>query len=635
MRADRSNTDDRSPAKRVPRTLPRIERGFVLVTALLMLAVLSALLTAYYATTRIETMSSKLSKDSVGGFYAAEAGLNMRAEEIRQRFVGYNRPTGAAPTTVTPCTGGNQGSGDFLCKTYTFPAGGMTRNVITYVQEDAGNPLILTIPPGERFQGLNAQEYRYTARSFSYRGNDREEAILKLRFKSRLVPLFQFAAFYSKDLEILPGPNMTLSGPVHTNGMLFLNSDALLTVSGQVTTASDLYRGRKNDGTCRSNSVNIFDPATGRALTPSCSSRTLLAQSQLTAWNNMIQVRVPVLTIPGPEVFDPTAGQVYWDKADLRLVLALAGTNAVDTSASTTGVQVRTSSNTIDAVKTAAVNSTTLCPGSISGRAVGTTNSFFNNREGRTIRMLEVDMRALLNCIHNNNLFGTGVGPYNAAQKKLSDDTEGGIVFHTSVFGPNSTAAANSYGVRVRNAAQLQSTVGGAPVVKGISIVSDQAMYVQGNYNSTAKIPAAIMVDSLNILSANWSNDSSSTAALSSRTPTNTTINSAFVSGTDTTGSNEGAGGFNGAYNGGLENYPRFHENWNGSVTLTYRGSFVSLGRPRRVNGAWEYGGADYTAPVRNWNYDTAFNDAAYLPPITPRFVYLRQELFVRDFEKQ
>jgi hypothetical protein len=610
------------------------ERGFVLLTGLLMLAAMTAILTAYYTVTRIETMSSKSSKDSVGGFYGAEAGLNLRAEEIRQRFVGYNRPSGSAPTEISPCVGSNNGSGDFMCKNYSLPAGGMTRNVVTYVEEDAGNPVILTIPPGERFQGLNAQEYRYTARSFSYRGTDREEAILKLRFKSRLVPLFQFAAFYSKDLEILPGPNMTLSGPVHTNGLLFLNSDATLTISGQVTTASDLYRGRKNQNLCRSNSVTVYDPGSGRALTPSCSSRTLLAQNQLTAWNNMIQVRVPTLTVPGPEVFDPAPGQVYWDKADLRLVLALTGTNAIDTSASPTGVQVRTASNTIDTVKTNAVNNAALCPGSISGRAVGNTNTFYNNRESKTIRMLEIDMRALLNCIHNNNLFGTGVGPYNSSQKKLSDDTEGGIVLHTTIFGPNSAASANSYGVRVRNAATLQSNVAGAPVVKGMSIISDQAFFVQGNYNSTGKIPAAIMVDSVNILSNNWTNDANSTASLSSRVPTATTINSAFVGGTDTTGSVEGTGGFNGAYNGGLENYPRFHENWNGTVTLTYRGSFVSLGRARHVNGAWVYGGSVYTAPIRNWNYDTAFNDAAYLPPITPRFVYLRQELFVRDFEK-
>jgi hypothetical protein len=617
------------------RQIQQNESGFVLLTAILMLAAMTALLSAYYTVTRIETASTKSTKDSVGGFFAAEAGLNMRAEEIRQKFVGYNRPSGASPYSDAPCTGSDMGSGDFLCKNYYLPAGGIQRRVVTYVEEEASNPVILTIPPGERFQGLNAQEYRYTARSFSYRGNDREEAILKLRFKSRLVPLFQFAAFYSKDLEILPGPNMTLSGPVHTNGMLFLDSGATLTISGQVTTASDLYRGRKNQNVCVGNSVVVFDPITGRRLTPSCSSRTLLAQSQLTSWNNMIQVRVPMLTVPGPEVFNPSPGQVYWDKADLRIILALTGAGAVDTSASPTGVQVRTSSNTIDAVKTNAINNTTLCPGSISGRAVGTTNAFYNNREARTIRMLEIDMQALLNCIHNNNLFGTGVGPYSSSQKNLADDSEGGIVFHTSIFGPNSAAASNNYGVRVRNGSRLQATVAGAPTVKGISIISDQAFYLQGNYNSTNRIPAAVMVDSINILSANWSNDANSTATLSSRVPTATTVNAAFVAGTDTTGGNEGTGGFNGSYNGGLENYPRFHENWNGNVTFTYRGSFVSLGRPTHVNGAWVYGGSVYTAPVRNWNYDTAFNDAAFLPPITPRFVYLRQELFVRDFERE
>lgn len=33
-----------------------------------------------------------------------------------------------------------------------------------------------------------------------------------------MIPLFQFAIFYNMDLEFGPGPNMTISGPVHTNG---------------------------------------------------------------------------------------------------------------------------------------------------------------------------------------------------------------------------------------------------------------------------------------------------------------------------------------------------------------------------------------------------------------------------------
>jgi len=149
-----------------------------------------------------------------------------------------------------------------------------------------------------------------------------------------------------------------------------------------------------------------------------------------------------------------------------------------------------------------------------------------------------------------------------------------------------------------------------------------------------------VLSDSFNPLSNNFYNaaaqdfrDASTLLAVGSRPTTSTIQNTAVMSGTDTTGGVEGSGGQGGAYNGGLENYPRFHENWTGN-TYTYRGSFVSLNRPRRVSGAWVYGNPQYTAPNRNWDYDTSFNNAANLPPITPRFVYLRQELFVRDFDQ-
>jgi hypothetical protein len=146
--------------------------------------------------------------------------------------------------------------------------------------------------------------------------------------------------------------------------------------------------------------------------------------------------------------------------------------------------------------------------------------------------------------------------------------------------------------------------------------------------------------------------------------------------GTDTTGDTstnfeEGAVGQGKSYNGGLENYPRFHEDWGNSSTLFYRGSFVSLNRPRKVNGLWcSTGGSvtreqgstiinnvpntptgeipkddgthtysnsgcnNYNAPTRNWDYDLDYNNAANLPPLTPRVTYLRQEVFSREFER-
>ncbi|MFN8391682.1 MAG: hypothetical protein U0136_15445 [Bdellovibrionota bacterium] len=593
------------------------ESGFALIATMIMLGVMLALLGAYGAVTNIELATTKGSKDLNIGFNTAEAGLNLRAETIRQVFVGYNRPTGTSPTATNACSASNQGAGDFRCVDYTLG----NHTATTYVNEDPTNPIITTIPVGERYQNLSAQEYRYTAASLSSGIDGGVETALELRFKSRLVPLFQFAAFYNKDLEILPGPAMTLSGPVHTNGDLYLNANTSLAITGQVTTGGSLYRGRKDDASCMSTPVSVKNPTTAVNLKPSCPARIKITSTDVVPYNGMIQMSVPPVDVPQPEAFDPTPGKVYWDKADLRLVLRLNSSDAKSTTYATTGVEVWKQDRTVDTTRTNNLNG---CAGSIGGKVVNYSSAFTNKRENKAMRLLDVDMVALLNCIYSKNLLESG--------RALSDTTEGGLVFFLTVDGPNKSASANRYGFRVRNAAQLRATTAGAPIPVGMTLVSDQAAYLAGNYNSTNKIPAAVMADSLNLLSNAWDlTDASSNSALSSRIASNTTYNAAFLAGTDSTGGIEGATGqSHGNYNGGLENYPRFHEDWSGK-TMTYRGSFVSLNLPRHVNGTWS--AQSYSPPARDWNYDTSFNNAANLPPITPRFVYLRQQLFLRDYE--
>src|SRR5262249_46329695 len=163
-----------------------------------------------------------------------------------------------------------------------------------------------------------------------------------------------------------------------------------------------------------------------------------------------------------------------------------------------------------------------------------------------------------------------------------ADNTDGGLVIYTTVIGPNSNVV-NNYGVRLFGSRDLWfPTVapGGDPT--GLTVVSDQPVYVLGDYNrgNTAsgdlpKQPASILGDSINVMSQNYfnisacGNDCQSVLSLSDplRNASTTTINAAFLAGVDTTTP--------GNYNGGLENYPRFHENWSGQA-LNYRGSFVS-----------------------------------------------------------
>lgn len=78
-----------------------------------------------------------------------------------------------------------------------------------------------------------------------------------------MIPLFQFGMFYNMDLELFPGQNMTITGPVHTNGRLLARGEiggtAIITFNDRVTAAGGLYANgqakvayRRRDGSTTS-----------------------------------------------------------------------------------------------------------------------------------------------------------------------------------------------------------------------------------------------------------------------------------------------------------------------------------------------------------------------------------------------
>jgi hypothetical protein len=715
----------------------RASGGYTLVITIAVLLVLSVLLITYAITSKVDSVSSTASAKSNTGFYNAEAGLNRRAEAIRAAFVGYKRPMGTPPnvggqTTWKACIqpGANIGTGDFKCDTDSKIG---VQPVTTYVEDLTLNvPASIVIPSGELFGGFSAQEYRYNVISVAQDKQQQPTAILGMEFKSRLIPLFQFAIFYNQALDFSIPPNMTVNGPIHSNSELYLDaaSGSTLSVQGKVTTAGSFYRGARiaYGSTCRG-TVKVL------ANTLACGSSGLrqYTQPDLNALNNTdIRVGVKPLIVPPLSQFDAEPGpdNEYWNKADLRLVLKL------DSSENPTGIEIQAvdampdaiatnrllgdvcapTLTTISAPATLATDTQLLVtPHAISATAqnglalqlepngttnylnnpavdndanvvkppvpptptsptsldlwkqvglnpfgqppspnsvvrkaaVWTSNTFWNYREknspssptpsdAKQIRMLNVDMQALMTCA--NQLMGS---------KNLDDATEGGLVWFLTVKGPNSKNdvtlgnPSNTYGIRIYNGAELKSANVSDPTIKGLTIVSDQAIYVSGDYNAVNKKPAAIMADTINVLSNAWRLDDANSRTYnagdqstglpvdmttSERRASTTTINAAFLSGIDLTG-------------GGVNNYPRFQENWH-TIPMNYRGSMVSLGLPRRVNSPFCGSGSInascniYNPPFRNWDYDTAFNNAANLPPITPRVVYLKQDIFSRSFDQ-
>jgi hypothetical protein len=157
--------------------------------------------------------------------------------------------------------------------------------------------------------------------------------------------------------------------------------------------------------------------------------------------------------------------------------------------------------------------------------------------------------------------------------------------------------------------------------------VSENPVYVLGDYNTKQKVPAAIMGDAITVLSKNWKgeevydgnedptgndSDNKGNQSGSNRQAKDTTVNAAFALG-------PGAESTMGLGNGQLENSIRFLEDWSGK-TFTYSGSIISLWHSLQATGQWvccNY----YSPPRRDWSYDTTFS--ATPPPGTPRGIIM------------
>ena len=160
--------------------------------------------------------------------------------------------------------------------------------------------------------------------------------------------------------------------------------------------------------------------------------------------------------------------------------------------------------------------------------------------------------------------------------------------------------------------------------IYGTTIATNNPLYVVGNYNADGNSatgadgasdnanepPAALVGDAVTILSTAWGNNDSDEALTSRVASAFTEVSAAILTGlvpSDNVNNN--------TYSGGVENFPRFLDNWSGK-TFRYRGSMVALFESEVATQAW--GGGDiYSPPTRDWSFDQKFGTGMY-PPGTP-----------------
>ncbi|MGY6530091.1 MAG: hypothetical protein ACXITR_09195 [Cyanobacterium sp.] len=807
--------------------------GYVLVIAVGTIVALTGLLAVYGRSTRVNNIATSSTVDSSSGFFAAEAALNKRAQELRTLFLARRTPEGNSPQDLDECVGLDPGSEDendhFECKTIELSASAANRTPyrgITYVVEGARN-VDGVVPRGDRFQNLSMSESLFSIYALGLRENadaSQASAILQMDVRAREIPMFQFAAFYKDDLEILPGPTMNLNGPIHTDGSLYLGANNTLNINGQVTVAGQLFSKRKNDNSTYANGrvrirnaadsdwINLVQAGTGST---NATANAMDPVRIASAFGTQVQVGTEPVSIPTPDILD-SRGQ-YFDRADIRIKFKPVGTQtgnmnylkqipfeitarnggkinqgivnlnsatyqrrlqslrqpvmvgadlasiptnsefhicnpnahnlsgtlanwwngltvaqknnfreqaqnyvleqihgtnqdapiplsflslplgavnnqqqnlygsfAQNTSSLNSALDEFTDSSEaikkleeMSAQQVAALNGRCFIAAPITD--IGRDNNnhqsryqFFNNREGRHKRLLQLNIESMVVWNRDGLYMATGnqltptddflfakapedtTAPQHSFQRlglAAADTTDGGMVIHAMVGDgvdnngnpitySNAYTNTSPYGFAIVRGEQLMGLARTENVddPTGLTIATDQAIYPQGDYNTANYQPAGILADSFNPLSnacffedeainrrngANCNVLGENGGAIN---PTPTTFNAAVLAGTDITNA------FGSGYNGGLENYPRFLENW-GNRLWRYRGSFVSIARPLRVSGRWGLGNV-YSAPERDWDYDENFNDPRNLPPLTPQFVYLKQDSFFRSFDQ-
>ena len=150
-------------------------------------------------------------------------------------------------------------------KTNTFTSYTFVADTTQYQLDTAGNrtssPFPKELPSSDIYGGLNVIEYKYTVYATAAKNPPVDPAnptalpvvsasdaktVLQLDFRTQIIPLFQFAAFYDGDLEINSTSNLNLAGRVHTNSNFYVqpntgDTTVSTTFANNITVAGKIY----------------------------------------------------------------------------------------------------------------------------------------------------------------------------------------------------------------------------------------------------------------------------------------------------------------------------------------------------------------------------------------------------------
>ena len=319
--------------------------------------------------------------------------------------------------------------------------------------------------------------YQVSSRATTLNSSESVSATVSQDFQLALIPVFQFAIFYNMDLEIHPGPNMDITGKVHSNADLYTAPGATLRYLSDVTFVGNYHRGRHPDDPSQAlgNNPQFIGDPTGPKV---ASSMTLPVGT-----NNTPGAVTAILDQPplGEDANSALGKLRFYNQADLIVTNSPGG---------------------VMLVKAGKWNSfaTILPDGGTAPNKFYTyiTNvSYYDYREKKTVKATQVDVAKFKTWVSNATATG-GSALNNLAKLNLNHELNS-----IYVFAGESPNASTLTGVRVMNGSVLPTD--------GLTVATPQPLYVMGHYNlnngSTAAgntdtsltKPAALIGDSISV----------------------------------------------------------------------------------------------------------------------------------------
>lgn len=423
-------------------------------------------------------------------------------------------------------------------------------------------------------------------------------------FEKKFDNPWTYAMFFVDDLELHPTTSLTVNGPIHTNGGLYIGTSNFTTTSS-VEYGSEYVNGYSTADTYHSttptkpNFAKSDSTLTYSDMPPSQVSAYLpfgwnvsLSTGDTTADNDSYHDIIEQAANPST---DPLSQIRYYNQAGYRILINSSNNITVTKKDGTTP------SNAEVKIFTDAI----------------TVNQAINDqREGTYVRLATLDVNQITVAAEADKFSVWNGVIY------IADTSTHGTVITAPLGGTGSTVNTTIRGIRLINGYRLPKINAGTNSVDGLTIVSANPVYIKGNYNTSTNaadaIPsnsgtytdpdgsgysrklAAVVGDAINVLSGAW-NDLQSTSTISNRTATNTTINAALVGGiVPSSGGN---------YSGGGENFVRLLEDWKANTLCIY-GSMVQLYKSTQATSPWTGAGNNYKAPLTSKFYwDPNFSD--------------------------